>query len=112
MSLVEELKNKTVFELKSYAKKNNIDIFGVSTKKDILEVILSFVPKDVDKLVVKDTAPKEKVAIYSSRNIFWNGVGEISTGYNIVTKEDADKWTTHKAVRTASPEEVKRAYGK
>lgn len=111
MSLVEELKSKTVFELKSYAKKNNIDIFGVSTKKDILEVILSFVPRDADK-VVKDTAPKEKVAIYSSRNLFWNGVGELSTGYNIVTKEAADKWITHKAVRTASPEEVKRAYGK
>ncbi len=112
MSLVEELKSKTVFELKSYAKKNNIDIFGVSTKKDILEVILSFVPRDADKLVVKDTTPKEKVAVHSSRNIFWNGVGELSKGYNIVTKEDADKWVKHKAVRTASPEEVKRAYGK
>jgi len=112
MSLVEELKGKTVFELKSYAKKNNIDVFGVSTKKDILEVILSFVPRDTDKLAVTDTAPKEKVAIYSGRNLSWNGVGELSKGYNIVTKEDSDKWLTHKAVRTASPEEVKRAYGK
>ena len=112
MSLVEELKSKTVFELKSYAKKNNIDLFGVSTKNEILEVIFSFVPKDTQELVVKAKPPKEKVAIYSLRNLNWNGVGALTKGYNIVTQEDSEKWITHKAVRTATPEEVKRAYGK
>ena len=101
-----------VFELKSYAKKNNIDIFGVSTKAEILEVILSFVPKESNELIIEHKQPKEKVAIYSLRNLNWNGVGEINKGYNIVTKEDCEKWITHKAVRTATPEEVKRAYGK
>jgi hypothetical protein len=112
MSLIEELKSKTVFELKSYAKKNNIDLFGVSTKNDILEVIFSFVPRESSELVVDKPKPTEKVAIYSARNLNWNGVGQLNKGYNIVTKEDADKWTTNKSVRTASPEEVKRAYGK
>jgi hypothetical protein len=112
MSLVQELTKKTVFELRSYAKKNNIDLFGVSKKNDILEVIFSFVPKESSKLVVKKPEPKEKVAIYSVRNLSWNGVGELTRGYNIVTKEDADKWITNKSVRTATPEEVKRAYGK
>ena len=112
MSLIEDLKSKTVFELKSYAKKNNIDLFGVSTKNDILEVIFSFVPKESSKIVVSKPEPTEKVAIYSVRNLSWNGVGELTRGYNIVTKEDADKWITNKSVRTASPEEVKRAYGK
>lgn len=112
MSLVEELKSKTVFELKSYAKKNNIDLFGVSTKLEILEVILSFVPKETEELVVEHQAPKEKVAVYSLRNLNWSGLGELSKGYNIVTKEDSDKWITHKAVRIADPAEVKRAYGK
>ena len=112
MSLIEELKSKTVFELKSYAKKHNIDLFGVSTKNDILEVIFSFVPKDTEKIVVEKSTPKEKVAIYSQRNLTWTGVGALNKGYNIVTKDDCDKWLTHKAVRTASPEEVKRAYGK
>ena len=112
MSLIDELKSKTVFELKSYAKKNKIDLFGVSTKNDILEVIFSFVPKESSELVVKKQEPKEKVAVYSVRNLYWNGVGELTKGYNIVTKEDADKWITNKSVRTASPEEVKRAYGK
>ena len=112
MSLINELKSKTVFELKSYAKKNNIDLFGVSTKNEILEVIFSFVPKEKEEIVVGSQAPQEKVAVYSLRNLNWNGVGALTKGYNIVTKEDADKWITNKSVRTASPEEVKRAYGK
>lgn len=112
MSLIDELNNKTVFELRSYAKKNNIDLFGVSKKIDILEVIFSFVPKEVSPTVVKPEGSKEKVAIYSVRNLSWIGVGELTHGYNIVTKEDADKWITNKSVRTATPEEVKRAYGK
>ena len=112
MSLIEELKSKTVFELKSYAKKNNIDLFGVSTKNDILEVIFSFVPKESSELAVNKPEPTEKVAIYSVRNLHWNGVGELTKGYNIVTKKDSEKWLTNKSVRSASPEEVKRAYGK
>lgn len=112
MSLVEELKSKTVFELKSYAKKNNIDLFGVSTKLEILEVILNFVPKETKDSVAKPQSPQEKVAVYSLRNLSWNGVGTLVKGYNIVTKEDGNKWITHKSVRFADPEEVKRAYGK
>ena len=112
MSLIDDLNKKTVFELKSYAKKNNIDLFGVTTKNEILEVIFSFVPKESEEIVVKAKAPKEKVALFSLRNLNWNGVGSLTRGYNIVTQEDSEKWITHKAVRTASPEEVKRAYGK
>ena len=112
MSLIDELNNKTVFELRSYAKKNNIDLFGVSTKKDILEVIFSFVPRETKEPVVKEKTPTEKVAIYSLRNMSWNGVGELTKGYNIVTVEEAEKWATNRSVRTATPEEVKRAYGK
>ena len=56
---------------------------------------------------------KEKdSAVYSTRNIFWNGVGTLKIGYNIVNSHDAEKWLTHKAVRAASPEEVARHYGK
>ena len=112
MSLIDELKQKTVFELKSYAKKNNIDLFGVSTKNEILEVIFSFVPKETAELVVEQKAPSEKVAVYSLRNLHWNGVGALVKGYNIVTEEDSKQWITNKSVRLASPEEVKRAYGK
>jgi hypothetical protein len=52
----------------------------------------------------------EKVAVYSSKNLFKYGLGELKIGYNIVTKEASDFWTTHKAVRIATPEEVSKAY--
>jgi hypothetical protein len=109
MSVVEELKNKTVFELKSYAKQNNIDIFGVSKKVDILEIILNFIPKETSEPVVIQKS-QEKVALYSERNISWVGVGELKIGYNIVTKDQANQWISNKSVREASPEELKGAY--
>jgi hypothetical protein len=109
MSVIEELSNKTVFELKSYAKQNNIDIFGVNKKVDILEIILNFIPKEIVE-VTSPITQQEKVALYSERNLSWVGVGELKIGYNIVTKEQADQWVSHKSVREASPEELKGAY--
>ena len=111
---MEELSTKTVMALKAYAKKNNIDLFGVSTKIEILEVIASFIPKEK---AVLDNTPKikdivEQVALYSDRNIHWNGLGALSVGYNIVSKEASEKWITRKAVRIAQPEEVASYYGK
>jgi hypothetical protein len=52
----------------------------------------------------------EKVAVYSSKNLFKYGLGELKIGYNIVTKEASDFWTAHSAVRKATPEEVSKAY--
>jgi hypothetical protein len=62
----------------------------------------------------KPQAAKEKdtVAIYSTRNVNWSGVGQVSKGYNIVTKQSADKWTTRDHIRIATPEEVARDFGK
>lgn len=112
--LAEELKKKTVFELKSYAKKNNIDLFGANTKAEILEVILCFVPRvdQVQEKKNKKESPKEKVALYSSRNLHWNGVGDLKVGYNILAKEESERWLKHKAVRIANADEVARYYGK
>lgn len=53
----------------------------------------------------------DKVAIYSTKNVRWEEVGSLSRGYNIVTKEQADKWLTRSHVRTATPEEVKKVLG-
>ena len=54
---------------------------------------------------------KPTVAIYSDRNVSWIGVGKISKGYNIVTKEQSEKWLTRKHVREATPEEVASEFG-
>jgi len=67
------------------------------------------------------TAPKETsapaaqrkatVAIHSTKNVVWEGVGKVEKGYNIVTKAQADKWVTRSHIRLATPEEVAREYG-
>jgi len=62
----------------------------------------------------KPNVAKEKntVALYSTRNVTWSGVGQVSKGYNIVTKQAADKWITRDHIRIATPEEVARDFGK
>jgi hypothetical protein len=52
----------------------------------------------------------EKVAVYSSKNLFKYGLGELKIGYNIVTKEASNSWVSYEAVRIATPEEVSKAY--
>ena len=52
-----------------------------------------------------------KVAIYSTKNVRWEEVGTLYRGYNIVTKDQADKWLTRSHVRIATPDEVKKVLG-
>jgi hypothetical protein len=52
------------------------------------------------------------VAIHSTKNVSWSGVGSVSRGYNIVTKEASVKWLTRYHIRLATPEEVARDFGK
>lgn len=54
-----------------------------------------------------DTSPKpEMVAVYSTRNVSWPGVGRVNVGLNIVTKEAAEQWLTRDHIRKAEPTEV------
>jgi hypothetical protein len=64
------------------------------------------------KLVGESQEEKEKVAIHSIKSMRWHGVGQVFPGYNIVTKEEAEKWESVKGVRLATPEEVASYYGK
>jgi hypothetical protein len=113
VELVEDLKKKTVPQLKSYAKKNNIDLYGSNTKAEILEVIFSFLPTEhqIKKEKVKNNVP-EKIALYSEKNLHWSSVGNLERGYNIVSKEDSEKWLVRRDVRIATPDEVAKFYGK
>lgn len=117
MGLVEELKKSTVAQLKKYAKENKIDLYGTNTKDEILETILNFVPieefpvtEKTKKAVIQKTGEKE--AVYSSKNLFWGELGELKVGYNIIAKEDTERWLTRKEVRLATPEEMAKYYGK
>jgi hypothetical protein len=60
----------------------------------------------------KATEVKEKVALYSTKNVTWSEVGKVYRGYNIVDKDAAEKWLTRSHIRTATPEEVAKEFGK
>lgn len=108
---LDELSLKTVMEIKSFAKKNNIDLQGATKKIQILEIIKAWTPPEIQEKT-DETDQYDKVAVYSQKNIFWNGVGELKKGYNIVSREESEKWITHQAVRIATPSEVASYYGK
>jgi len=112
---IEELSTKTVMSLKSYAKKNNIELFEANTKIEILEILASWIPPKPKEEVEKADKVKtlvNKVALYSERNLHMDNLGALKVGYNIVSKEASEKWLTHRLVRIAPPEEVSSYYGK
>jgi hypothetical protein len=112
---IEELSTKTVMSLKSYAKKNNIELFEANTKLEILEILASWIPPEPKEEVEEVDKAKtliNKVALYSERNLHMDNLGALKVGYNIVSKEASEKWLTHRLVRIAPPEEVASYYGK
>jgi hypothetical protein len=64
------------------------------------------------KKSAKAAEVKETVALYSTKNVTWPGVGKVYRGYNIVEKDAAEKWLTRSHIRTATPEEVAKEFGK
>jgi hypothetical protein len=65
------------------------------------------------KVVLEDKpkVKKDSVAIYSTRNVEWPGVGKVSKGYNIVTPAEAEQWKARNHIRVATPEEVAKEFG-
>jgi hypothetical protein len=74
--------------------------------------------KAADRVFEKPVQPEPKVddsnkaALWSNKNIRWTGVGTLTKGYNIVTKEAAEKWLVREGIREATPEEVATHFGK
>jgi hypothetical protein len=113
---MDQLKDKTVMALKAYAKKNNIELFESNTKLEILEILASWIPPEITEETAEKAGKNKnltnKVALHSDRNIHMEGLGALSVGYNIVSKEASEKWLTHRLVRIAQPEEVASYYAK
>lgn len=59
----------------------------------------------------KESKKEDTVAIHSTRNVTWSGVGKVYRGYNIVTKDASKKWLTRDHTRLATPEEVAQEFG-
>jgi hypothetical protein len=68
--------------------------------------------KAESKKKAKPVDDSEKiVAVFSTKNVTWNGVGKVNRGYNIVTEEEAEQWATRSHIRIATPQEVAKEYG-
>jgi hypothetical protein len=67
---------------------------------------------DLEASVLKEPKKVDEVALYSHRNMRWELVGELEHGFNIVSKEAAEKWVTRNGVRVATPREVAKHFGK
>jgi hypothetical protein len=62
----------------------------------------------------KPAAPKqdkEKVAIRSTKNVSWMGVGQVKVGINYVSAEQAKEWSKRNHITILKPEDVAKEYG-
>lgn len=70
-------------------------------------------PRPVKKAAATSAKKSDKtVAIHSTKNVSWSGVGKVYRGYNIVTPEQSEKWLTRSHIRLATPEEVAKEFGR
>ena len=53
------------------------------------------------------TKASKKVAIYSARNLRWEGLGSVTKGYNFVEESQVDKWLEISYIRLADVNEIK-----
>lgn len=92
--------------------KRSEDVAGITAVANGVIGTGTVKPKPKNVVKQQEKPEVEKVAIYSSKNVTWTGVGKVYRGYNIVTKEQANKWLTRDHVRVATPQEVAQEFGK
>jgi hypothetical protein len=73
---------------------------------------VAMTPVGKKKPAKKTSEKKETVALHSTKNVTWSGVGKVYRGYNIVEKNASEKWLTRSHIRVATPEEVAKEFGK
>jgi hypothetical protein len=64
-------------------------------------------PKPAKQKSTSAKVDSGKVAIHSSKNAYWQGVGRLQRGYHIVSRKEADQWLTLSYVREATEDEMK-----
>lgn len=70
------------------------------------------VVEEKSKKAKKPKLDDDSVALFTNGTIYQNKWGEITKGYNIVSKEAAEYWLSHTSrVRLATPEEIAKHYG-
>ena len=97
-----------VINAPAYAAEPEVQALG-SVNGAIGATTAPVVRKSVAK---KQAEKKETVALRSTKNVTWSGVGKVYTGINIVEKDAAEKWLTRSHITVATPEEVAKEFGK
>jgi hypothetical protein len=83
-----------------------------ASKKTVANNSIGSASAEQENVVQKqEPVGRVTVAIHSTTNVNWGGVGKVVKGYNIVSKEQADQWLTRKHIRLATPEEIAQEYG-
>jgi hypothetical protein len=71
------------------------------------------VPKAVKKQApAKSEVKEDTVALHSTKNVSWQGVGKVVRGFNIVSKSAAEQWLTRDHIRVVTPQELAGEFGK
>jgi len=78
---------------------------GVIGSTTTAETVVQNVASDTQSI------PLNKVAIFSSRNLYADGYGNLNVGYNIVGNKTSAFWLSQKGVRLVEPEELAEAFG-
>ena len=60
--------------------------------------------------VVEEKPVNTKTALFSTRNMYANGFGKLTVGYNIIPNKHVEFWLQQRGVRLATPEEVAEAF--
>ena len=77
----------------------------------VVEEVAPVVEKTEKPAKTEKKNADKTVALLSTRNVTWNGVGSVEVGFNIVTEEQAEKWLTRSHITLATPEDVAKGYG-
>lgn len=110
ISLAEETENNVISSKIINSQKTSKKSNAKTNEEGV--VVVGSADNFKDKKFENNTVLQEnKMPIHSQKNMHWSGVGNIKSGYNIVTKEAADLWLTRKGIRKATAEEVASHYG-
>jgi hypothetical protein len=92
----------------SYAGSDMVQAVGTVANGAIGATTAKREPRKAAAKPVKD---EKTVAIKSTKNVSWVGVGKVSKGINIVSQKEADQWLTRDHITLVTPEQVKSEFG-
>lgn len=111
VSVVEEVEDTKVISSASQNKNKPSDVAaGLTGVADGVIGTGTVKRKPAVKQAAKPVT--DKVAIHSTKNVSWVGVGKVLKGINIVGKDQADKWLTRDHITLVNPEDVAKEFGR